>query len=184
MERSKTKKIYIIQMHTKTIPSRIIKLFTKYDYSHIGISFDKSCNTIYSFGRKKYNSILDAGFVVEHKNGKFFEKFKDTKCRIYELSITKEQYFKIKKRIVYMKNHQQLFKYDYVGIFLRYFKIPVSFKHKYVCSYFIADILEDADIYKFDKKIYFIEPKDFENIENINEIYSGKYLLYEKESGL
>lgn len=170
--------IYIIQMHTKTIPARIIKLMTKYRYSHIAISFDKNCNTTYSFGRKKYNSIIDAGFVEEHKNGKFFKKFKDTNCRIFELSVTKEQYDKLKEKIIYMKDHQEMFKYDFVGILLRCFKLPIYFKNKYVCSYFVAKMLEETNIYKFDKKIYFIEPKDFEKITNINEIYSGKYLLY------
>ena len=62
-------------MHTKTIPSKFIKLFTRYSYSHIALSFTKNCNTIYSFGRKKYNSIFNSGFVEEHKTGKFFKKF-------------------------------------------------------------------------------------------------------------
>ena len=172
------KKIYIIQMHTHTIPSKFIKLFTRYNYSHIAISLDKKCNKIYSFGRKKYNTVLDAGFVEEHKNGKFFTKFKDTNCRIYELEITEKQYRTLKRRINYMKNHEELFKYDYVGIFLRFFKLPVSFKNKYVCSYFVGKLLEDAGICKFNKESFFIEPKDFEKIENLTEVYSGKYLLY------
>ena len=171
-------KIYIIQMHTKTIPARFIKLITRYKYSHIAISFDKCCDTTYSFGRKKYNSIIDCGFVEEHRNGNFFEKFKDTKCRIFELDVTEEQYNKLKEKIIYMKDNQELFKYDFIGIFLRYFKVPISFKNKYVCSYFVAKLLEDSNIYKFNKKIYFIEPRDFENIHNINEIYTGKYQLY------
>ena len=40
-------------MHTYTIPSRLIKRITNYEYSHIAISLDRNCNTIYSFGRKK-----------------------------------------------------------------------------------------------------------------------------------
>lgn len=172
------KKIYIIQMHTKTIPSRFIKFFTNYKYSHIAISFDRKCDVIYSVGRKKYNTVLDAGFVEEHKNGKFFKKFKETNCRIFELEITLKQYNRLKKKIIYMKNHEELFKYDYFGIVFRYFKLPINFKNKYVCSYFVAKLLEDAGIYKFDKELYFIEPKDFEKINNINEIYSGNFLLY------
>lgn len=171
-------KIYIIQMHTKTIPARLIKLVTRYKYSHIAISFDKSCSTTYSFGRKKYNSIIDCGFVEENKNGKFFEKFKDTKCRIFEISVTKEQYCKLKEKIIYMKDNEDLYKYDFIGIILRYFKVPICFKNKFVCSHFVAKLLEESSIYKFNKKIYFVEPKDFEKMTNVNEIYSGKYLLY------
>ena len=121
---------------------------------------------------------MDAGFVEEHKNGKFFSKFKETNCRIYELDVNEKQYKKLKKRILYMKDHEELFKYDYIGIFLRYFKLPIIFKNKFVCSYFVAKLLEDAEICKFPKECHFIEPRDFESIDNLNEIYTGKFLLY------
>ena len=165
-------------MHTKTIPSRFIKLFTQYKYTHIALALNKSCDVVYSFGRKKYNSVIDAGFVEEHKTGKFFGKFKDTNVRIYELEITNHQYHKLKRKINYMKKHEELFKYDFLGIILRFFRLPVAFKNKYVCSYFVAKLLEDTGIWTFDKKPYFIEPKDFEKIDYIKEVYHGKYLLY------
>ena len=88
-------------MHTYTIPSRLIKRITNYEYSHIAISLDRNCNTIYSFGRKKYTSFINGGFSVEHKSGEFFSKFKDTICRIYELDVTIEQYNALKKIINY-----------------------------------------------------------------------------------
>lgn len=175
---AKQYKIYVIQMHTKTIPSKIIKVMTRYKYSHMAISFNKKCNKLYSFGRKKYNSIFNSGFVCENKNGEFFKKFKDTKCRIFEVEVTKEQYYSLRKIIKDMERHQECFKYDYLGICLRYFKIPVAFKNKYVCSYFVAEMLEEADIHKFNKKTCFIEPKDFEGINDFNLIYSGNYLMY------
>lgn len=113
---------------------------------------------------------------MEHKSGEFFSKFKDTICRIYELDVTIEQYNALKKIINYMKKNKEIYKYDYIGVFLRYIKVPVRFKDKYVCSFFVADILEKANIYKFDKKTCFIKPKDFENIPNLNLIYVGNYL--------
>lgn len=131
-------KIYIIQMHTYTIPSRLIKTITNYEYSHIAISLDRNCNTIYSFGRKKYTSFINGGFSVEHKSGEFFSKFKDTTCRIYELDVTIEQYNALKKIINYMKKNRESYKYDYIGVFLRYIKVPVRFKDKYVCSFFCS----------------------------------------------
>ena len=69
------KKIYLLLMHTKTIPSKIVKLFTRYAYSHVAIALDKDCETVYSFGRRKLNSILNGGFSVEKREGAFFEKF-------------------------------------------------------------------------------------------------------------
>lgn len=172
------KKIYILQMNTKTLPSRVIGLFTMSKYSHVAISFNKNCDITYSFGRKKLYSIFSGGFVMESKTGKFFQRFKDTKCRIYEVEVSNEQYNNLVKIIKYMKKNKDIYGYDYIGIILRYLKIPVTFRNKYVCSYFIAEILKETNICDFNKDTYNVTPKDFSNIDCFKLIYSGKYALY------
>lgn len=171
-------KIYIILMDTKTIPSRIVSLFTMYRYSHVAISFDKKCDIIYSFGRRNLYWIFNGGFVVENKDGKFFKKFKNTKCKIYEIDVSKKQYNLLIKMVNDINEKKGVYKYDFIGIILRYFGLNITFRNKYVCSYFVAKLLNDCNIYKFDKDICFVKPKDFENMDGFNLIYSGKYLLY------
>ena len=171
-------KIYLILMHTKTIPSKLVKFFTRYEYSHVGISLKKDCDTIYSFGRKKVNSILDGGFVAEHKEGEFFNKFNNAVCKVYEINVSEEQYEKVKKIINDMELNEGKYKYDFKGIIPRFFGIPITIKDRYVCSYFVADVLEKAQIHKFNKNVCFIKPKDFEKLNKCNEIYKGKYSLY------
>ena len=91
------KKIYILLMHTKTIPSKIVRFFTRYKYSHVAMSLDKSCEVTYSFGRRKLNSILNGGFNILNKEGEFFKKFNRTECKIYEVDVTEEHYRKYDK---------------------------------------------------------------------------------------
>lgn len=172
------KKIYVLLMHTSTIPANFVKFMTGYKYSHVAISLDKSCSTIYSFGRKKINSILDAGFTVENKNGEFFKKFNNTYCKICELIVTEEQYENITNTIRFMESNEKMYKYDFIGTAFRYLNIPLYFENKYVCSYFIASLLEENNIYNFNKKSYFVKPKDFEKLISTNEIYTGMYNLY------
>lgn len=172
------KKIYIILMDTKTIPSRIVSLFTMYRYSHVAISFDKKCDVIYSFGRRYLYWIFNGGFVVENKDGNFFGKFKDTNCKIYEINVSKKQYDVLVKIINDMDKNRDIYKYDYFGIILRYLGLNITFKNKYVCSYFVAKLLMDSGIYNFDKDVSFVRPSDFDNMDGLNLIYSGKYLLY------
>lgn len=99
-------------------------------------------------------------------------------CRIYEVEITDKQYEDIEKLINKMKLNMNKYKYDYIGIVARFLGIPIILKNKYVCSYFVATILQKANICKFDKKPCFIRPKDFENIKGFNEIYTGSYMSY------
>lgn len=168
------KKIYIIQLQTYTLPALLIKLLTRKKYSHVGISLEKECNTIYSFGRKKVNNFLNGGFVIEKRDGQFFKKFNKSICKIYEVEIDKEKYDNLKYILDDMEMNKDNYKYDYLGIFLRCFNIPITFKNKYVCSYFIADILDRSEITKFDKKCCFVRPADFDDLLG-TVIYEGKY---------
>lgn len=172
------KKIYVLLMKTKTSTDRFIRFITRYEYSHVAIALDKSCEKIYSFGRKKPHSIFNGGFTTENKNGAFFKIFNDTACKIYEVEISDEQYEQLGNIICKMEEKREIYKYDYLGIIYRFFNIPKIYENKYVCSYFVADILEKANIHKFDKEPCFIRAEDFENLEGFNEIYSGKYCLY------
>ena len=94
------KKIYVLLMHTNTKPSKFVKIMTRYEYSHVALSLEKECNTIYSFGRRKLHSILGGGFSVENKDGEFFKLFNKTRCKIYELEVENEQYLKIKDALM------------------------------------------------------------------------------------
>ena len=173
------KKIYVLLMKTKTSTDRFIRFMTNYEYSHVAISLDKSCDKTYSFGRKKPHSILNGGFITENKNGPFFKVFNDTTCKIYEVETSDEQYEQLKNIIQTMEEKRDTYKYDYLGIAYRFFNIPKTYENKYVCSYFVADVLEKSNIHKFEKEPCFIRAEDFENLDKFKEIYSGKYLLYE-----
>ena len=145
------KNIYILLMHTNTIPSKFVKFFTKYEYSHVAISLDKTCYTTYSFGRRSLYNILNGGLSIQRKDGEFFNKFNKTMCKIYEIQVTDEQYEQVEKILHDMEQNINKYKYDFLGIVPRFFKIPVTFKNKFVCSYFVAYVLEKASIYTFDK---------------------------------
>lgn len=177
-EVNQMKKIYILLMHTNTVPSKLIRFFTNYQFSHVGISLEPDCNLIYSFGRKTLHSILNCGFTIESKNGEFFTSFNKTICKIYEVEVTERQYNQVKDIFYYMNQNKEIYKYDFLGIILRYFKIPIQIKNKYVCSYFVASVLEQANIYQFQKKTCMVVPKDFEKIPTFREIYDGIYNTY------
>jgi len=172
------KKIYVLLMHTNTIPSKLVKFFTRYKYSHVGIALEKDCKTIYSFGRKSLRFIFNAGFSIENKDGEFFRVFNNTMCKIYEIEITDEQFQEVKSIIDDMSLNIDDYKYDFIGVIARYLGIPIKFKNKYVCSYFVADILKRSQICDFVKETYQMCPKDFENLKEFKEIYQGDYLDY------
>ena len=54
----KNNSICIIQMHTNTIPSKLVRFFTRYKYSHVAISLSRNCDILYSFEEKKLIQFL------------------------------------------------------------------------------------------------------------------------------
>ncbi len=179
MKMKEKKYIYVLQMNTGTFPDKLIRFMTQYEYSHVVISLSKDCKTTYSFGRKDVNNFLNSGFIEEEQNGEFFQKFHNTKCRIYEIEVTAKQYYRMEKILKYKKDHADEYKYDFLGIVLRFFRIPIAFENKAVCSQFVAQILEEGNIFAFEKPSYFVKAQDFENCNDFKTVYEGLYLDYQ-----
>lgn len=170
------KKIYIILSYSGTVPAKIIKTFTHYEYSHVSIALKSDLKIMYSFGRKKVNNPLNGGFIIESKNGEFYKKFNKTYCAILELEITNKQYNRLLKIINRYKRDIEIYKYDMLGLVLRIFNKKLNRENYKVCTEFVASVLEKSEIHKFDNKI--VKPVDFMSIPNIKIIYQGKLLNY------
>ena len=111
-------KIYIVLTYTGTILSRVVKLYTKKDYSHVSISLDKNLTQMYSFGRYNAYNPFFAGFVKESTNSGTFKRFKNTTTEIYSIEVTSRQYYKIKQEIRKIERNKQVYRFNRIGLFL------------------------------------------------------------------
>ena len=165
-------------MNTGTLLSRTIKLITRYEYSHVVLSLDDSYTKLYSFGRKKVYNFLNAGLVTYGIESEFFKKYKNTKCLIYELKVTDKQYYEVSKVLKSFEKNMNLYHYDIRGLLIRYFYTNAkSRENYYVCSQFVATVLQTARICDFNKPLKLVKPNDFNNLPDLNKIYEGKLLL-------
>jgi len=164
-------------MNTKTLLSRAIRLITHYKYTHVVLSLDDSYTKLYSFGRKHVYNFLKAGLVTYGIKSEFFQKFKDTECIIYEIKVTTPQYFKIKKVLRNFEKNMNIYRYDIKGLLVRYFYTNARARENYyVCSQFVATVLELSGVHNFGKPVKLVKPHDFNKIPNIKKIYEGKLL--------
>ena len=110
------KKIYIILTYTGTILSKIVKVYTRKEYSHVSISLDEDLTKMYSFGRLyPYNPFL-GGFVHEGLDRGTFKRFKKTKTKIYSLEIPEEKYDKIEEIIQAVQSKKNAYKFNLIGL--------------------------------------------------------------------
>lgn len=175
--------IYIIFSKTGTTFSNVISFFTNKDYAHTSISLDPTFQKMYSFGRIYPAYVLPAGFVEENLYSGVFSMFPESKCLIYKITITSDQYESLERYIEKFLIDKRRYKYNVIGTATTLINKPVKKENKYFCSQFVAEALISAGIYKTDKLPELIKPMDLLELENKKLVYKGKicdYHLYSK----
>ena len=170
------KKVYIVLTHTKTILSRLIKEFTKCEFSHVSISLDVDLNKMYSFGRLNAYNPFFAGFVHEYINKGTFKRFYKTKTKVYSLNVTDEEYVKIENTINQIKAEKEKYKFNIIGLVAAGVHKKIGNDHSFYCAEFVKYVLEKAGIKTNLPEI--VKPEHFESLEDINEIYYGLLKKY------
>lgn len=174
----KTKKIYIVLTYTGTILSKMIKLYTKAEYSHVSISLDKELNKMYSFGRlNPYNPFI-GGFVHEGLDIGTFKRFKKTKTEIYSIDVSTKQYNDIKNLLKVMEDNKSIYKFNVSGMFASAFNIKLKREDYFYCAEFVKYIIESADVKITLPEL--IKPIDFKYLDNTELVYRGVLRNYKK----
>ena len=171
------KKIYIILTHTGTVLSKIIKGFTKDEFSHVSIALDIELKEMYSFGRLNPYNPFWGGFVHEYIDKGTFKRFYKTRAKVYSLEITEQQYESIKNYIEQIKNNKENYKFNIIGLFAAGFHKKIKKQKSFYCAEFVKYVMEKADI-KTDLPDI-VKPEDFKNIKELQEIYGGLLRKYQ-----
>lgn len=171
------KKIYIILTHTGTVLSKIIKGFTKDEFSHVSIALDIELKEMYSFGRLNPYNPFWGGFVHEYIDKGTFKRFYKTRAKVYSLEITEQQYESIKNYIEQIKNNKENYKFNIIGLFAAGFHKKIKKQKSFYCAEFVKYVMEKADI-KTDLPDI-VKPEDFKNMNELQEIYGGLLRKYQ-----
>lgn len=171
-------KIYLIYTASRSVLSRTIKLYTKEDYNHVSIAFDKSLTETYSFGRKKISNPFIGGFVKEDFNDPFFLT---AHCEIYSITLTTEQYLLLRQQLAYFINNQPLLRYNLLGLLAITANVKFHRENAFFCSEFVATLLTKSRIASFSKELVFVTPQDILRTCSLEREYHGTvkgYLAY------
>lgn len=174
------KKIYILLTYTGTALSKVIKIYTRDEFSHVSISLDKDLNKLYSFGRlNPYNSFI-GGFVHEGIHHGTFKRFKKTRSLLYSLDVTEKEFYEINRIIKKIGKNRDKYHFNVLGMFLIIFKIKRNKKNYSYCAEFVKFILEKSG--RVNDLPELIKPDDFLNVNDKKFEYSGLLREYTKET--
>ena len=165
------RKIYIVLTYTGTILSRVVKQYTKKDFSHVSIALDENLKEMYSFGRlNPYNPFI-GGFVKESLYYGTFKRFSKTISKIYAMDVTNSQYEAICKNIQFISRERKKYRFNMIGLCAVAFHFPIKRKNCFYCAEFVKYVLENTSLDVSLPDI--VKPDDFENLFGSYEIYSG-----------
>lgn len=170
------KKIYIVLTHSGTTLSKIIKNYTKDEFSHVSISLDKSLQEMYSFGRRHPYNPFWAGFVHEYIDKGTFKRFHQTRAKVYSLEITDEQYGKVENKIRQIQKEKERYHFNIIGLFAVGFHKRIQKEYSFYCAEFVKTVLEKAKIKTELPEV--VKPEDFKKMQGIQEIYEGMLRKY------
>ena len=174
------KKVYIVLTYTGTILSKIVRKYTRKEYSHVSISLDENLNQMYSFGRiYPYNPFI-GGFVKESIEYGTFKRFhKKIKTKIYALEVNEKQYENIRRMINNINNDKGNYKFNMIGLMAVAFNLKIKRKKCFYCAEFVKHILDNSNLTLSLPEI--VKPDDFEDLSDLKEVYSGMLKEYNFE---
>lgn len=169
------KKIYIVLTYTGTILSKIVRVYTRREFSHVSIALDEDLKEMYSFGRINAYNPFWAGFVHEDVNKGTFKRFKKTKARVYSLTVKDEQYEKVKEVIRDIQNNKLDYNFNILGLLGVVINYKVKRERYFYCAEFVKYVLEQSNICYLPD---IVKPEDFKEIDNLNVVYNGQLREY------
>ena len=177
----KLKKIYIVLTYSGTNLSKIIKNWTKDEFSHVSIALDEDLHEMYSFGRLHPYNPFWAGLVHEVPNEGTYKRFFRTKSNIYSIEVEDHQFVDVRNTVYKMWENRKKYKFNIIGLLAIGFKKEVKLRNHFYCAEFVKYVLEKAHIHlNLPEKM--IRPEDFKSIENKTLEYSGLLNKYKKKS--
>lgn len=171
-----SKVVYVVLSMSGTKFSRFLRFFSKLEFTHASLSFEKDLSTLYSFGRKKVRMPWIAGFTIEHPNTGIFGLY-DADCEVLELKLSEKDYNSLKCYVDKVLENGDFYRYNFKGLIYTYFNRPQSLNRRFTCTQFVATALNKGGNIKFDKDVSLVLPIDYYSLP-CKSIYKGKLKKY------
>ena len=170
--------VFIILQHTGTIMSKLVKLFTWADFSHVAVAFNPELSPHFSFGstRTYARSTKDMGFSSLKPSSEFYRVYK-TKYEVYVMFVSAQVKKEIESTMADFIQKKRFWEYDFDNLIWAYFGKATEYSPKYFCSKFVAKIVNIGNMIS-NKPASLWLPEDFRSIETTTLVSKGDDFKY------
>ena len=164
--------IYIAFVDTPGGFAGIIRRVIRQKYIHVAIGLDPGLEEAYSIGRRHPSIPLIAGFEREDKS-RILKAFPEADYMICSLECSREQKSYIEERLREAMKKRFRYHYAVAGLPFILWQSPFYQKNHYTCSSYIARLLEEAGVCRWNKHFSLVTPRDFMEYEEKEKVFEG-----------
>lgn len=170
-----TRKIFVLLTQFPGIDSVALRWWTRFPYSHASLGLDEDMNTFYSFVVK--------GFIVEDISRYNRPGRMPFPCELYAFEVSEETYQAVRNMIHTFISKRSNLSYTRLGLILSLIHIPWKLKNRYICSHFVAEVLQRCTSARLNKDCTLYLPKDFRKLSELRMIFRGDLLRLSNRFG-
>ncbi len=174
------REIYIVLSQTGTRFSRMLHFVNRAPYNHASIALDGGLSELYSFGRQCLWLPIASGFVREHPGQGIFRRYEDTGCAVYRMPVPEEGYRRLREAIRGFEEQEWIYRYNFVGLVAILAGIPLHRPRHFVCSQFVACVLQRSGLWGLEKDPSLARPQDFPRLPGLELVYQGRLNDYRR----
>ena len=99
------------------------------------------------------------------------------------MEVSEETYRAVRKNIDTFVRNRSALRYTKIGLILSLAHIPWKIKNSYICSYFVAEILQRCTAARLNKPSTLCLPKDFSRFRDMKMVFRGDLQLFSRRFG-
>lgn len=169
------RKLFVLLTQFPGFNSKALRWWTGFPYSHVSLGLDEDMNTFYSFVVK--------GFIVEDISRYNKPGRQPFPCELYALEVSEGTYLAVKKNMETFVSKRSTLAYTRLGLILTLINIPWRLKNQYICSHFVAQILQRCAAVRLKKDSTLYLPGDFPRLRELTMIFKGDLHRFSQRFG-
>lgn len=167
------KSIYILLTNSTTLPSKIIYMATRSEFTHAAISLDNNFDKLYTFARKYRHLMLPAGFTRDSIYEGIMGSSDDMRCGVYEIRVNELVYKNLVKILNKIEKNQDQYRYNVLGLPMTKFNKAYEREGYFFCSQFVYHALSESGAIKKEKTPSLVRPMDLTELPEAEERFKG-----------
>ncbi len=161
----RSKRILILVIRYPGLFPTALACRCNYRYTHAAIGLEEDLNIFYSFRK--------SGFTVEQVTRYLKPGREPFPCALYEITVSHKIYRRVKKLIAAYAARKKFLGYTHLTLVACFFGIRLHIPNRYICSQFVAEVLQRANAARLPKHSALCLPRDFHEMKETRMIFSG-----------